>query len=117
MAENGQQALIDIAVDSWRFTRLFLRMANKLDAGEASRYISQYKFYVEKLEENLQTLDLRLVNLEGQSYDPGMAIKPLNIEDFSGDEPLLIDQMLEPIVMNNDGLVRPGTAMLRKVAA
>lgn len=28
-----EQSLIDIAVESWRFSRLFARVVNKLDAG------------------------------------------------------------------------------------
>jgi len=32
-----ERSLIDIAIESWRFSRLFARVVNKLDAGEAGR--------------------------------------------------------------------------------
>jgi len=45
-----------------------------------------------------------------------MAATALNIADFGADDHLLVDQMLEPIIMGADGLVRAGTVMLRKAA-
>ena len=56
------------------------------------------------------------MSLEGQSYDPGMAVSALNIADFGPDDVLIIDQTVEPIVMGPDGLVRGGTVMLAKAS-
>ncbi len=112
-----QKIIIDIAVDSWRFTRIFLRALGKLDAGDANRYMSQFKYYLERLEVNLDDAGVKLVNLEGQVYDSGMAVKALNIEDFASEDTLVVEQMLEPIVMGGNGLLREGTVMLRKVAS
>ena len=44
-----------------------------------------------------------------------MAVSALNIEDFDAEDTLLIDQMVEPIIMGPDGLLRSGTVMLRKI--
>lgn len=115
--ENLEQSLIDIAVESWRFSRLFSRVVNKLDAGEAGRYINQLRYFQKKVEENLDASGLKLVNVEGQPFDPGMAASALNIEDFGPDDQLLVDQMVEPIIMGPDGLKKQGTVMLRKVHA
>ena len=110
----GTESLVELAVESWRFSRLFAKLTSKLDAGESSRYVNQYRYYVKKIESILERAGLRIVNVEGQLYDPGMAASALNIEDFEGDDHLLVDQMLEPIIMGNDGIVRAGTVMLRK---
>lgn len=96
-----------MAVDTWRFSRVFLRGVAKLDAGEASRHMSQFKYYIEKIEQNLNSVGVRMVNLEGQKYDSGMAVKALNISDFRPDDEMHIEQMLEPIVM---GVVYPDAA-------
>ena len=118
-ANNDQleRSLIDMAVESWRFARLFSRVVNKLDAGESGRYVNQLRYFQKKVEESLETSGLRLVNVEGQPFDPGMAASALNIGDFGPDEELLVDQMLEPIIMGPEGLRKPGTVMLRKVHA
>lgn len=114
-AEVLFKSLIDISVESWRFSRLFARLLTKLDAGEADRYASQYRYYLKRLEETLQATGLTLVNLEGQPYDPGVAATALNVGDFAPDDILVVEQMLEPIIMGSDGLVRRGTVMLKKV--
>jgi len=112
-----EQSLIDIAIESWRFSRLFGKVVSKLDAGESGRYINQLRYFQKKVEENLDSTGLKLVNVEGQPYDVGMAASALNLSDFGPDDVLLVDQMLEPIIMGPTGLRRQGTVMLRKVEA
>ena len=112
--EVAERALIDIAVESWRFSRVFIRLANKLDAGEAARYASQFRYFHRKVEESLTAIGLTLVNVEGQPFDAGMAASPLNLGDFGPEEILLVDQMIEPIIMGPNGLIKTGTVMLRK---
>ncbi len=116
-ARRLEQSLIEMAVETWRFARLFARATEKLDAGESARYVSQLRYFQKKAEEILGTNGLRLVSLEGQPFDPGMAASPLNLADFEPDDVLLVDQMVEPIVMGPGGLKKQGTLMLRKVHA
>lgn len=110
-----RQSLIEIAVESWRFSRLVVRMMARLDAGEANRYVSQLRYFHRKLDESLETAGLKLVNVEGHPFDAGMAASPLNLNDFAPDDNLLVEQMVEPIIMGPEGLVRTGTVMLRKI--
>ena len=37
-ADNLERTLIDIAVESWRFSKLFARVVDRLDAGEAKEF-------------------------------------------------------------------------------
>ena len=116
MSKNVMRdAVISMAVESWRFGRLFDRLLLKLDAGEQSRYRSQFRWFLKKVEEALEQADLRFVNIEGQPFDPGMAATPLNVEEFDAKDTLFVDQMLEPIIMGKEGLVKTGTVTLRKV--
>lgn len=107
-------ALMDIAVDSWRFSRLFNRVLEKLDAGEAGRYSNQVRYFQKRMEACLDIAGLKIVNIEGQRFEPGMAASALNLGDFDPDDSLLVDQMLEPIIMGPEGLRKQGTVMLRK---
>ncbi len=107
--------LLDIVVESWRFGRLFDRLLTKLDAGEQGRYLNQFRWFQRKLDESLSAAYLRVVNVEGHPFDPGLAATPLNIDEFDAEDALVVDQMLEPIIMGPEGLVRTGTVTLRKV--
>ena len=109
------QVVISMAVESWRFGRVFGRMLIKLDAGEQARYKSQFRWFIKKVEEALEQAELRIVNVEGHPFDPGIAATPLNIEEFDANDTLMVDQMLEPIIIGKEGLVKTGTVTLRKV--
>lgn len=110
-----RQALIDVSVESWKFARLFARVMSRLEAGDQSRYEGQLRWHLKKLEDHLAVADLRLVNIEGQVFDPGIAATALNGGDFGAEDILYVDQMLEPIIMSSAGLVRGGTVLLRKL--
>ena len=112
--EKMEQSLINIAVECWRFSRLFEKVVSKLDAGESGRYFNQLRYFQKKVEESLDTIGLKLVNVEGQPYDPGMAATAFNLGDFGPDDVLFVDQMLEPIIMGPNGLRKPGTVLLRR---
>lgn len=115
--EQLERSLIDMAVESWRFARLFSRLVSKLDAGEGSRYVNQLRYFQKKLEDSLEASGMKIVNVEGHPFDPGMAASAINIGDFGPEDILLVDQMVEPIIMGAEGLRKQGTVMLRKVAA
>lgn len=110
------QVVIGIAVESWRFGKTYERLLTKLDAGEQNRYKSQFRWFMKKVEEALEQADLRIVNVEGHLFDPGMAATPLNIEEFDANDALMVDQMIDPIIMGKEGLIKTGTVTLRKVA-
>ena len=110
-----ESSLIDMAIESWRFSKMVARLIAKLDAGDGARYVNQLRYFQQKIEEGLESGGLKLVNIEGQIFDPGMAASALNIGDFAADDQLVVEQMLEPIIMGADGIRKPGTVTLKKV--
>ena len=71
--EALSNSLMDIAVESWRFGQVFDRILSKLDAGEQSRYQNQFRWFQKRIEESMDSAGLRIVNIEGQAFDPGVA--------------------------------------------
>ena len=67
------KSLLDVAVESWRFGKLFDRLLVKLDAGEQGRYRGQFRWFQRKLEDSLTDAGMWIVNVEGHAFDPGMA--------------------------------------------
>jgi hypothetical protein len=113
--EQCERSLVEVAVESWRFSRLFARIVAKLEASEANRHANQLRYFQKKVEDSLDAVGLKLVNVEGHPFDAGMAASALNIGDFGPDDLLVVDQMIEPIIMGSEGLKKEGTVMLRKV--
>lgn len=109
-----KQSIVDIAVEAWRFKKIFEKAMQKLDAGESNRYISQFKWFIKKVELALKEAGLRIINVEGQPFDIGMAVTPINMDDFSDGDLLIVEQMLEPIIMDSESIVKIGTVFLRR---
>ena len=79
--ETLVKSLLDVTVESWRFVRLFNRLLTKLDAGEQGRYRSHFRWFERKLEKSLLDAGMRIENVEGHQFDPGMAATPLESEE------------------------------------
>jgi hypothetical protein len=58
-----RDAIISLAVESWRFGRVFDRLMQKLDAGEQNRYRNQYHWFLKNVEEALEQAELSIVNI------------------------------------------------------
>ena len=114
-SEILMKSLLEMAVEAWRFSKVFERVIMKLDAGETARYLGQYRWYIKRMEELLEDAECKLVIVEGHPYDPGMAVTPLNIDEFDQSDKLIVDQMLAPIIMRKNCLMKMGTVTLRKV--
>ena len=112
--EVDKDIIINIAIEAWRFRRVSNRLINKLDSAEQQRYQNQSRWFEKKLEEFLAQFGWQIVDVEGHHFDPGMAATPLNIEDFGEEDSLMVDQMLEPVIMGKDQLVKTGTVVLKK---
>jgi hypothetical protein len=107
-------SLVDLAIEAWRFQKLFGKALARLDPTDAARFVNQHWFFLRKIDQSLETAGLRLVNLEGQAYEDGSAVTALNIAEFGNGDSVIVDQMIEPIVMKHDSLLRAGTVLLRK---
>jgi hypothetical protein len=106
--------LVDIAVESWRFLRLMDRVVNSLDADQQRRVSTRFNYFQKRVIDALESVDLRLVLLEGSRFGPELAATAVNAGDFGPGDDLVVDQTLEPVVMGPEGVVRSGTVTLRR---
>ena len=104
--------LISIASETFRFYRVFTKAIGKLDYDEQTKYLSQFSWFYKRVMKALENAGLRIMNLEGHPYDPGMAITPLNLDEFEPDDSLYVEQMVEPIIMRDDKVMKLGTVIL-----
>ncbi|MBQ3654586.1 MAG: hypothetical protein II954_09250 [Synergistaceae bacterium] len=109
-------SIADIIVEAWRFSRAFRDILSKLGKDDYVRFKGRYSWFCRRLEEISGTMGMRIVEIAPEtSYDPGMAVTPINITDFGADDSLQIENMLEPVIMNGDSVIKTGTVMLRSV--
>lgn len=110
-----KENLIAIALEQYRFQRVFAKAISKLELEEQAKYTSQFAWFSKKVTKALDDAGLRIVNVDGQLYDPGMAVTPLNIEDFEADDILYVAQTMEPIIMQDNAVIKTGTVILGRV--
>ena len=106
--------LVGITVDAWKLAQAFERLVLRLSPDDGAKYQGQLRYFQKRAADTLSTVGLSLVSLEGQAFDAGAAATPLNISDFEPDDMLIVEQMIEPIVMDSTGVVRTGTVLLAK---
>lgn len=110
-----QNSLGSIASELFRFQRVFEKAVGKLDIDERGKYMSQFSWFSKKVSKALEEANLKLLNPEGQLYDPGMAVTPLNIDDFDAGDELYILQTVEPLIMQNNAVYKTGTVILGRI--
>lgn len=109
------ESMAVIGSELCRFKGVFEKAISKLDLEEQSKYMSQFAWFSKKVTKAVEEAGLRIVSLEGQAYDPGMAVTPLNIDDFEVEDELKIVQMIEPIIMQEDTVLKTGTVLLGRI--
>lgn len=108
-----KESLIEMATETWRISKSMRRVLTKLNERDRRRFTGRVDWFVGQVEVSLNNSNFRIVNVEGQDFDPGMAATPINLEDFNEEDKLVVDQMIEPIIMGRDGLVRHGKVTLQ----
>ena len=107
-----QQSLLSIAAESYRVKQVFSKVLGKIPEDEQKRYVSQFAWFEKKVNSALEKAGYHIVDITGQPYDPGMAVTPLNLDDFGIEEILYVQQMIEPIIMESDHIIKTGTVLL-----
>ena len=113
--EKHKEAVINLTIESWRLAKAFELAITQLNLDKPRRYTNRIEWFIKKAEESLEKTDLRIVNLEGYSYDPGMAAAPVNLEEFDVDDSLVVSLMVEPIIMDGTVLVKRGKISLMRI--
>ena len=110
--EKLEKSVMEIAAEAWRFHGVFRRLLSRMDPVQAERYANQYAWFMKKVASALEDAGLHMVSVEGQPFDPGMAVTPLNMDDFDAEDELYVTQMLEPNLMDDTSVRRMGVVML-----
>ena len=112
--EALQLAVAEIAAESRRFERALNKALGRMDAMDAERFSRQYDYFATRVDRAMAAAGLRVVDLIGQPYSVGLPLQAMNLEEFDEDEPLIVSQMIEPVIMLDGRVLRTGKAMLSR---
>jgi hypothetical protein len=108
-------ALANFAVEIWRLPKVLDKLIAKIDLNEQKKYISQFSWFHKKAIEFLQSENVIITSFEGSPFDVGMPVNPINIGDFNKDDEMFVEQVLEPVIIQNEKIIKTGSVILKKV--
>ena len=119
MQQNNHQPPEDIAlslaVESWRFSQVMQKAIHELPESRQGRYNSRLEWYIKKLKDTLEALSCHIEDYAERKFEAGMPLTVLNLDEFQEDDEIIIEAMIEPAIIGNDGtVIKTGTAMGRK---
>ena len=112
-----RQSILDIAVEEYRMRDVIANSLCNLYPVDISRFESRYRYFSKEVEKALDNSGFRIISADtfvGKPFDVGMAVKPLNIKSFSISDELVIEQMIEPVIMDGNTVARIGLVKLRR---
>ncbi len=110
--EDCAVSLGALAAESWRFAKDYGRLISRVDACEQNRFANKLNYFLGRLQSCLAESGLTLVSLEGKPYEMGIAADVLNLDEYSSNDHLIVEQMIEPVILGPDGIIRMGKAMV-----
>ena len=107
--------IVSLVVESWRFFKIFRDILPKLNDEDSARFKGRYSWFCRRLEEISGNMGLKIIEITpGTAYDIGMAVTPVNIDDFDAVDSLCVANMTEPIIMSGDSVIKTGAVILER---
>ena len=113
--EEMQQGVVTMAVEAYRLNAFVKSLVPRIaDERLLTRLTNQIARFDKMFAEGLNTAGLEWIDLTGNEYDPGLPIEPINMEEFTENDELIIEVMLEPVVKIKDSteIIKKGIVVL-----
>lgn len=115
--ENKEQmaSLLNLAVEAYRLRSFTEGVSSCLmDARLSKRAINVFTRFDKHFTESLASLGIELLDFTGRTYDIGLPVHPINLDDFSAEESLVIEMMIEPVIKEygTPHILKPGVVAL-----
>ena len=111
----SKDVMLSLIVESWRFSQVMQKAIQELPENRRGRYNSRLEWYIKKLKDALEALSCHIEDYTGRKHETGMPLTLLNLDEFQEDDEIIVEAMIEPVIIGNDGtVVKTGTAMGRK---
>lgn len=106
-------ALAELAAEYWKLLRNYDHVVAAAPENLKAGLVAQANFGTRRLTSILGNSGMHIETFEEQLYSPNLPITAVNAEDFSGGEPALVEQTLEPAIISGTTPVRFGRVYLR----
>ena len=106
---------LEFILELYSFRKSIDRIAATLPMDERSKFSGKVSYFMKKATKFIEDNNVSFIEQNpGDPYDVGLPVTPVNSADFDKDAELVIDQVIEPTVMQNGKVVKMGTVLLKK---
>ena len=109
------EIVAQLCVEYWKLLAATEKALNGSFSKDGKRLEAQLKFSKRQLNVLLQELGIRLVDFSGERFHPGLAVSVDNLGDHENEDALVISKTLEPTVMSDMTVIRPGRVIVAPV--
>lgn len=115
LSEDKAAALASLATEVWRLFDLTQSLAQTVrDSRMQRRTHNSLQRFVKHYPEYLAKLGVEIIDYTGAEYETGQPVSPLNLQDFTDDDTLIIEKILEPTVkyIGSADIIKTGVVVL-----
>ena len=89
--EEMQQGVVTMAVEAYRLNAFVKSLVPRIaDERFLKRLTNQIARFDKTFAEGLNTAGLEWIDFTGHEYDPGLPVEPINMEEFTENDELII---------------------------
>ena len=114
MSERMVEALALLASEWFKAARRGVRIALEAAPSRLERERAQLAYSARRVSQALADSGMRIHEFDGQPYSPSLPVEPVNPEDFTNEEGLVVRETVEPTVLHEGRVVLRGRVVLAK---
>ena len=112
---NGElrdQTVHSLCLEFWKLCKNAARATDQLNEKDGKRLTAKINYSKKQLETLTEKMGLKLVEFDGEEFHPGIPASADNAGDFEDGKPLVVTRTLEPAVVQDMRLLRPGRVVV-----
>jgi hypothetical protein len=108
------EAVSILATEHWRAVRRWHKVVATHAPDQLQRETAQMRYGAERVERALAALGVRAVTFDRQEFGPQLPAEPINLEDFVGEECLVVADTVEPTIIHDGRVIARGKIVVAK---
>jgi hypothetical protein len=116
MTDIAYDTLALLAAEWFKAANRALRITEEAAPGRLERERARIAYSTRRIEDALAEHGLRIHTFDGQPYSPALPAEPVNPEDFTSEEGLVVRETIEPTIVCESQILLRGKIVLAKGA-
>ena len=109
---NSEMGLVALAIEFWRLAKIHERAIAEQPINRQPKGIAQLRYALGRLKNILEDEGIRLIEYDGQEFEPNLPVTVVNGDEVAGSSRLIIERTLEPTLIEDGKVLAMGKVAL-----